>query len=161
MDTTTFVKKTSWALVFILIGIGLALLYFQNFNRRHQFNFVNAPKRNWADIGDKGKDLMSNYLNEQENIWPHYFRLRTGDKEEILRGFWIDKKMLDKMNSDVAALPGAPVVNGYHVFFGKWDEDAKRYYSLVVRASQGIANAGVGNYFDMVDPCPDNCGGNK
>lgn len=158
MKLLRFLKPISKPLLFVLIGIAIALAFFY-FKYKKTGLFQNGESSYWTEIrDDEAKKLLSNYLEEQRNIWPHYFRLRTGDNEEILRGFWIDKKMIDEINRIVATMPNNPQINGYNIFLGKWGENAKRYYSLVVRATQYPDTTGVGKYFDMVDPCPDDCG---
>jgi len=164
MSTRDTVKKISWPLFFVAIGLIIGFFYFQFKMKEKRFFYGPAlSKSEWRQLGkDTGKILLQNYLDEQKGVWPHFLRLRTGDKEEILRGFWIDRQMLDEINQIVSATPGSPQISGYSIFLGKWDDRAKRYYSLVVRATTGAPNktgAGVGPFYDMVDPCPDNCGG--
>ena len=168
MNALTVVKKISWRLLFIILGFSIALLYVYLKLQRNVFRDKIATMQ-WVDLGKDDKGLMANYENEQKGIWPHFLRLRTGEKEEILRGFWIDKNMLDAIQKIVDNIPAdpKPVINGYSVFLGKNEDYARGYYSLVVRATEGKKNVmtggldtlGVGNYFDMVDPCPDDCGG--
>lgn len=157
------VKQISWRLLFVVIGVIIAFIYFHFKITEKRFFYGPKLSQEWRKLGgDTGRILMRDYLDEQNGVWPHYLRLRTGDKEEILRGFWIDRKMLEEIQREVSATPGNPAISGYSVFFGKWDEWAKRYYSLVVRATTGVPNKdgrGVGPFYDMVDPCPDNCSG--
>ncbi|RYF51271.1 MAG: hypothetical protein EOO38_03635 [Cytophagaceae bacterium] len=163
MTASSLIRKVSWPLLFIIIGFAAAILYLELFVKPRQVSFSEDPAiPKWQEIGEKqGRAITANYLREQQNIWPHYFRLRTGDDEEVLRGFWIDKNMLNAIDSTVSAGTGNKEIDGYSIFLGKWEENAKRYYSLVVRATgnDGTKSSGKGPWYDMVDPCPSNCKG--
>jgi hypothetical protein len=165
-ENLAIVKRISNRTIFILIGIGLTIGYLYLKRKELKFNRQAA----WVEIpSGTAKDIMQKYQDEQEGIWLASYRLRTVDrnkKEQVLRGFWLDSMMLKDIQDAVFKEDPSIKINGYNVFFAKYDTADKRHYALVVRATQfvkkatGDDNEGVGPYFDFVDPCPDNCGGN-
>jgi hypothetical protein len=165
MINLTIVKRISWWLLLVIIGFFIALVYLHFKNRESQFAYAvhEGVTKPWTRLEDKkAKDIMRNYLGEQDNIWPNYFRLRTGREKKVLRGFYLDKVMLDSIVYVADSLKQK--IDGFHIYMGKWDTANKRYYSLVVRGagkpltSKDTSGGAVGPYFDMVEPCPDNCG---
>ena len=165
----SLIRQIAWPTLFAAIGASLTLgiLHLKRENTR----FADPEgyyygKKNWIKLPPgKGPELISNFREDQKRIWPHYFRLRVGSKDSILRGFWIDKAMLADIDQNVLNQGNTEPVTGYHVFLGKWDTAGKRFYSLVVRATvkdskNANKDTGEGDFYDMVEPCPDNCGGN-
>lgn len=158
------IKKVSYATLLMLIGASLTVLCF--YLSRRDFVFGITPM--WTQISDNtAEGLRKTYKDEQEGIWLPSFRLRTVDQnmdKVILKGFWIDSAMLKNINAANEAIDPTVRINGYHVYFGKYDTADRRHYALVVRASHRVSmggrdiNKGVGPYYDFVDPCPDNCG---
>lgn len=159
------VARVSIGVVFLIIGIVSTLLYVYYSN--HIESFYNAGeagrKENYIPVTkDKAQELMANYVKDQDRVWPEHLSLRTGKDKQRLRGFWIDAKLLKDVSDSLEVNHPGTVISGYNVFLAKWDTAQLRFYSLVVRAT-GAMNSerrpgGIGNYFDMVDPCPDQCG---
>ena len=164
-NETLTVKRVPFYLFLILVGVGIAIGYFL-FQRKDYSFLTNLNRSDWIQLPEnEATDLMDRYKKEQAGIMLSSYRLRTST-DKILEGFWIDKKMIDSINNIVARESPNALINGYNVFFGKYDKAKRRHYALVVRATADpnpadatVDTLGIGKYFDMVDPCPDHCGG--
>lgn len=157
--------KTKKLLTYLLLlGVGLLLGYFLFCKKEF---FIISPSLNsmtnkieWAPIKDSSTAAgwINNYRKEADGLW---YPLRVS-KDTILKGFWIDRKMIETMfKQDSAA------VNGIRIYFAQKDPTLRRTYNLVFVATKHFygkpkldpnGNDDFGGYFDYVDPCPNNCG---
>lgn len=164
---TLTIRRIPFYLFLIFIGIAIAIVFFLWNKKDYVFPKLGGKRFDWIEIPDpaEAKTLMDAYVDEQKGIWIPSYRLRT-DKDEILRGFWIDKKMIDSINKIALSEKPDRIINGYNVFFGQYPKAGNRKYALLVRAtidsikpsSTKIDTLSAGSFFDMVDPCPDHCG---
>lgn len=126
------------------------------------FSTLDAKKfseNKWQELpydGNDGPTMLRSYEDESNGLW-YPLRTRIGNEEKVLRGFWVDRKMLET----IFAQPGQ--YDGVRIYFGKRAKAAKREYSLVfvgtvpgTNKDNGSDNSG--KYYDYVDPCPTNCG---
>jgi len=116
-------------------------------------------KDKWQELpyeGNDGPTMRRSYEDESNGLW-YPLRTRVGTEEQVLRGFWVDRKMLDAL----FAQPGQ--YDGMRIYFGKRKGSGKREYSLLFvgttpSATPGKDSDNMGKYYDYVDPCPTNCG---
>ncbi len=127
---------------------------------------VSAPTSNkWQPLphdGNDGPGMLKRYQEESKDLWyPLKVRLREANKDSVLRGFWLDRRMIDQIFGQGEGF------DGIRIYFGKKHDAGKRQYSLVfigTKPSQQLKKEGSedgGLYFDYVDPCPTNCGSGK
>jgi len=116
-------------------------------------------KDKWQELpydGNDGPTMLRSYEDESNGLW-YPLRTRVGNEEKVLRGFWVDRRMLDA----IFAQPGQ--YDGVRIYFGKRAKAGKREYSLVFvgttpGATKDADSDNTGKYYDYVDPCPTNCG---
>lgn len=114
----------------------------------------------WGPIPDRvtAEQWVNNYRKEADRLW---FPLRTQD-DNILKGFWVDKKMIDTVFAQDSS------ANGLRIYFAQKNSNETRKYNLVfvgTKPDTGSTtkkdpngNDDFGTYYDYVDPCPKNCG---
>lgn len=162
------IKKIAFA--FGLIIIGALFGYFISKFQKDIPPILITQKGQWKHYKTQSelseiRNMLDKFVKDSTGNYYHTRPNNTGHRR-LLRGFWIEKNMLDTINSYIEKDYPTDSLVGYHVLFGKIDNKGVIEYKLVVRGSvtsktknnQLITSAG--DYFDMVDPCPDNCGTN-
>jgi hypothetical protein len=117
-------------------------------------------KDKWQELpydGNDGPTMRRSYEDESSRLW-YPLRTMVGREEQVLRGFWVDRRMLET----IFAQPGQ--YDGIRIYFGKRANAGKREYSLVfvgttANTMGNKSSNDSGKYYDYVDPCPTNCGG--
>lgn len=163
------VQRLPFYIFLIVLGVLASTLFY--------FTILSTDKSRFASSGHEiekkdAKQYQKNYRDSKDGLLERINRLETevNSKTELLRGFLIDKSIIDSINAiGVRTKQG---INGYIVFFGKIPktDSTKKHYTLLIR---GIPEIGASklkgaalskekveeSYFDKVLPCPSNCDG--
>ena len=94
--------------------------------------------------------MLRSYEDESNGLW-YPLRTRVGNEEKVLRGFWVDRGMLDA----IFAQPGQ--YDGVRIYFREKGKGRQkgilfgicRYYSSATKD----LDSDTGKYYDYVDPC--------
>lgn len=156
-------RKPNYLLIVVGILFGIFLGYLIA-KLMDQSLFINESKSTggpkYIEIPkSKADEMRKRYKDEQDDLW---YPLRTNEGA-ILRGFWVDRKLIDSIARQDANY------TGIQIYLGKDVDAKKREYSLIFVGTKlrpaSPAPAGLitidddfGRYFDYVDPCPEKCG---
>lgn len=121
---------------FFLVLLGFLLAYILVVLKEKTKDVIPVTSSAQIIKNEEAGRYTSNYAADQEQL-PSLYRLyAVKDTSETLKGFWITKGMLQKLDETILKNnPDAKIV-GYSLYLGKADRrENKRAYNLVIRGS--------------------------
>ncbi|MFT4092340.1 MAG: hypothetical protein QM640_01780 [Niabella sp.] len=159
------VRRVPFYILLVAIGIILGYLAYSIINKQGEFATFVATDPHQID-STEARQYMDKFKERHPKVAGQYWALTTiqNGKKVLLRGFFINKTIIDSINF----LAGKDSLTGYGIYFGRRPsaKDPKlEENTIVIRGVTDKTKKSVSNveniYYDKVNPCPEDCGGEQ